>query len=292
VAATVTVLSAAGLLGRTLMRLYEVDPGVRIENTLAMEVPLEGDRTPAQTFALQEEMRSRLAALPGVTEVGVGWNVPLRTSGVLLELKAEGRVEEPGVPKPLAEYRTATPEYFRAAGIPLIAGREFSATDRSDGGRVVVLNRALAHKLFPSQDPIGRRVAWTGDVLRFIPLSGEWRTVVGIVGDTRDAGPDAATPALPADGSERRWRSFGRFIIRAPAAPRLGPQAAQVVRELVPDQPIDGWPRSNRSRPSHRNGSTRCGGRIRRRGAGHRRDRDRRGTRVLHPQRTAEIGIG
>ena len=241
VAATVTVLSAAGLLGRTLMRLYEVDPGVRLENTLAMEVPLEGDRTPEQTYALQEEMRSRLAALPGVTEVGVGWNVPLRTSGVLLELKAEGRVDEPGVPKPLAEFRTATPEYFRAAGIPLVGGREFAATDRADGGRVVILNRALADKLFPNQDPIGRRVAWTGDVLRFIPVSGEWRTVVGIVGDTRDAGPDAAPPpALYQPMAQNDMAFFpGGFIIRAPAAAALGPQAARVVRELVPDQPIE-----------------------------------------------------
>jgi predicted permease len=241
VAATVTVLSAAGLLGRTLMRLYEVDPGVRLENTLAMEVPLEGDRTPAQTLALQEEMRTRLAALPGVTEVGVGWNVPLRASGVFLELKAEGRVQEPGVPKPLAEYRTATPEYFRAAGIPLVAGREFAATDRADGGRVVILNRALADKLFPGRDPIGRRVAWTGDVLRFIPVSGEWRTVVGVVGDTRDAGPDLPPPlALYQPMAQNDMAFFpGGFIIRAPAAATLAPQAARVVRELVPDQPIE-----------------------------------------------------
>jgi putative ABC transport system permease protein len=241
VAATVTVLSAAGLLGRTLMRLYEVDPGVRMEQTLAMEVPIEGERTPEQTFALQEEMRTRLAALPGVTEVGVGWNVPLRTSGVLLELKAEGRAEEPGVPRPLAEYRTATPEYFRAAGIPLVAGREFEATDRSDGGRVVILNRALADRLFPGQDPLGRRVAWTGDVLRFIPLSGEWRTVVGIVGDTRDAGPDAPPPPALYQPMAQNDMGFypGGFIIRAAGAATLGPQAARVVRELVPDQPIE-----------------------------------------------------
>jgi predicted permease len=241
VAATVTVLTAAGLLGRTLMRLYEVDPGVRLDETLTMEVPLEGERTPAQTLALQEAMRSRLAALPGVREVGVGWNVPLRASGVLLELKAEGRDEQPGVPRPVAEYRTATPEYFRAAGIPLISGREFAATDRSDGQKVVVLNRTLAEQLFPGKDPIGRRVAWTGDVLRFISLSGEWRTIVGVVGDTRDAGPDAPPPAAVYQPMEQNDMAFypGGFVIRAPAAGTLGPQAARVVRDLVPDQPVE-----------------------------------------------------
>jgi putative ABC transport system permease protein len=241
VAATVTVLTAAGLLGRTLMRLYEVDPGVRLDNTLTMEVPLEGERTPAQTLALQEAMRSRLAQLPGVQEVGVGWNVPLRASGVLLELKAEGVAEEPGVPRPVVEFRTATPEYFRAAGIPLLAGREFATTDRADGQKVAILNRALARKLFGDADPIGRRVAWTGDVLRFIPLSGEWRTVVGVVGDTRDAGPDAPPPAALYQPMEQNDMAFfpGGFVIRAPAAATLAPQAARVVRELVPDQPVE-----------------------------------------------------
>jgi predicted permease len=241
VAATVTVLSAAGLLARTLMRLYEVDPGVRLENTLTMEVPLEGDRTPEQTLALQDEMQRRLAALPGVSEVGVGWNVPLRASGVLLELKAEGRAEQPGVPRPLAEYRTATPEYFRAAGIPLLAGREFAVADRPGAERVVILNRSLADRLFPNQDPIGRRVAWTGDVLRFLPLSPDWRTVVGIVGDTRDAGPDVPPPPAVYQPMAQNDMAYfpGGFVIRSPTAAALGPQAARVVRELVPDQPVE-----------------------------------------------------
>lgn len=243
VAATVTVLSAAGLLGRTLLRLYQVDTGVRLENTLTMEVPLgtEG-RTPEQSLTLQEEMRSRIAQLPGVTEVGVGLNVPLRGSDVVLEVKAEGRVEEPGVPRPLAEYRTATPEYFRAAGIPLLAGREFRATDRADAAPVVILNQALAERLFPDLDPIGRRVAWTGDVLQFIGMKGEWRTVVGVVGDTRDDGPDAPPPLAmfqPLAQNTLAWFP-GAFVIRAAAAPAmLAPHATRVVRELAPDQPVE-----------------------------------------------------
>jgi predicted permease len=241
VAATVAVLTAAGLLTRTLLRLYQVDPGVQLENTLTMEVPLESERPPAQSLAVQEEMQRRLAALPGVTEVGVGWNVPLRASGVLLELKAEAQAQDPGQPKPVAEFRTATPEYFRAAGIPLIKGREFAATDGPEAGKVVILNRVLAERLFPGQDPIGRRVAWTGDVLRFISLSPDWRTVVGVVGDTRDAGPDA--PPLPAVYQPMTQNDFGFFpgaiVIRARGAENLGPQAARIIRELIPDQPVE-----------------------------------------------------
>ena len=242
VAATVTVLTAAGLLGRTLLRLYEVDTGVKLENTLTMEVPIDpGSRPAEQTLTLQEEMRSRLASLPGVTDVGVGLSVPLRTAGVLLEVKAEGRVEEPGVPRPMAEYRTATPEYFRAAGMLLVAGREFASTDRTGGARVAILNQGLAERLFPNQDPIGRRVAWTGDVLRFIGMAGDWLTVVGVVGNTRDAGLDAPSPLAlfqPLAQNDLGWFP-GAFVIRAPAAAALAPQATRVIRELAPDQPIE-----------------------------------------------------
>jgi predicted permease len=176
-----------------------------------------------------------------VTAVGLGWNVPLRPSNVNLELKAEGRTEEPGVPRPVAEYRTATLEYFRAAGIPLLQGREFAATDGPDAARVVILNRALAERLFPGQDPINRRIAWTGDVLRFLPLSGDWRTVVGVVGDVRDAGPDA--PPLPAVYQPMAQNDMafypGAVVIRARGAEALGPAAARLIRELIPDQPVE-----------------------------------------------------
>ena len=82
------VMGLDAVLGRTFDRRDD-------ENTLTMEVPLEGDgaRTPAQSVALLEEMQRRLAALPGVTEVGIGWNVALRASNVQLELKTEGRAE-------------------------------------------------------------------------------------------------------------------------------------------------------------------------------------------------------
>ncbi len=241
VAATMIVLTAAGLLSRTLIRLYAVDPGVRLEETLTMEVPAEVEgRTPAQNLGLQEEMQRRMAALPGVTDVGVGLNVPLRSGGVLLGVKAEGRADEPGVPAPMAEYRTATPEYFRAAGIPLLAGRGFESTDRPESGPVAILNQALAERLFGTDDPIGRRVAWTGEVLKFIGMSETWRMVVGVVGNTRDAGPDAPPPPVMYQPLAQNDLAYfpGAFVIRAPAAATLAPAAQRIVRDLAPESPI------------------------------------------------------
>lgn len=241
VAASVTVLTAAGLLMRTLLLLNSVDTGVRLENTLTLEAPADHEgRTAEQILALQQEIRRRIAELPGVTEVGVGLNVPLRSAGVMLELKAEGRPPEPGVPVPVAEYRTATPDYFDAAGMRILAGRNFADTDNERSAPVAILNASLARRLFGDEDPIGRRVTWTGEVLPAIGMTEEWRTVIGIVSDTRDNGPVAAPPpALFQPLSQNDLGYFpGAFIIRAVGAPALAPSVQRIIQELAPEQPI------------------------------------------------------
>jgi predicted permease len=241
VAASVTVLTAAGLLTRTLLLLNSVDVGVRLENTLTLEAPADQEgRTAAQIVALQEEMERRIAALPGVTAVGVGLSVPLRGNQVGLELKAEGRPPQPGVPVPIAQYRAATPEFFEAAGMTILAGRGFAATDHADAARVAVLNEALAKRLYGSEDPIGRRVTWTGQVLSAIGMAENWRTVVGVVSDTRDDGPDAPPPLMMYQPLAQNDLGYfpGAFVIHGPTAPTLAPRVAQIINELAPEQPI------------------------------------------------------
>ena len=141
---------------------------------------------------------------------------------------------------PRAEFRTASPEYFRAAGIPLRRGREFTSTDMQGQGLVVILNETLAQRLFGEADPIGQRVAWTGDVLRFIPVSGDWRTVVGIVGDTKDGGLDVETyPALFQPFAQEQVFSGGLVIRAERDASTLGSAATRVVRGITPQDPIE-----------------------------------------------------
>ena len=196
VAASVTVLTAAGLLGRTLLVLNAVDPGVKVENTLTLEAPATMvGHLPDEVTALQEEMARRIAALPGVQDVGVGMSVPLRGNMIKLEIKAEGRPLASGEPIPLAEYRTATPDFFDAAGMQILAGRGFAETDEVGSARVAIINQALANRLFGEQDPLGRRVTWTGQVLSAIGMEEDWRTIVGVVSNTRDDGPDQPPPA-------------------------------------------------------------------------------------------------
>jgi predicted permease len=241
IAVSVMLLTGAGLLTRTMQRLSVVDPGVKAENVLTMEVPKDFDgSSPAATIAQYEQIQSQLAALPGVSEVGLGSTMPLRASGIMLDIKADGHPVAPGEAQPHSEYRTANPDYFHAAGIPLLRGRTFTSTDRAGSARVVILNKTLADQLFPNRDPIGQRVAWTGDVLKFIGVSGDWRTVVGVVGNTKDGGLDASPmPATFIPFAQGDFPSGG-FVIRTTANPTsLTGAATRIVRQAAPQQPIE-----------------------------------------------------
>lgn len=241
VAASVTVLTAAGLLARTLLKLNAVDLGVRLENTLTFEVPADHEgQSAAEIVALQHEIQRRIEALPGVQAVGVGLSVPLRRNFVMLEIMAEGRPPEPGVPIPMAEYRTATPEFFDAAGVRLLRGRAFDDTDQTDTAPVAILNEALAKRLFGDEDPLGRYVSWTGEVLPAIGMTERWKTVVGVVSNTRDDGPGAEPPLVMYQPLTQNDLGYfpGAFVIRADGAHALAPRVQQIANELAPDQPV------------------------------------------------------
>ena len=240
-AVCMVLLTAAGLLVRTLTKLNSVETGLRAENVLTMEVPIETNALdqPAK-LGMYERMRDRISALPGVQVASVGSNVPLRNTYFVLEVKAEGRALAAGEATPRAVSKTADPTYFAAAGIPLLQGRAFSTTDRRESARVVVINATLAERLFGEQNPIGRRIAWTGEVLKFIPVSGDWRTVVGVVGDTRDAGLDTdPTPTVFQPIAQEEIFS-GALVIRTRSNPTLiQPTALRAIRELYPRQLIE-----------------------------------------------------
>ena len=241
VAVSVVLLSGAGLLVRSMQQLAQVDPGLNPKNVLTMEVPPDftSPTDIARAGQRSEEMQRALAQLPGVEIVGVGSTVPLRASQILLEIKAEARPIDNGA-TPSAEYRTADAGYFRAAGIPLLAGREFTAGDVKTTGKVVILNKTLADRLFADVDPIGRRVAWTGDVLRFIGIPpDDWRTVVGVTRDTKDGGLDAKPSPVAFLPVAQAEFPPGSLVIRSTVDPSgLSNAARAIVRSIAPDQPI------------------------------------------------------
>ncbi|HET7422730.1 MAG TPA: ABC transporter permease [Gemmatimonadales bacterium] len=242
IAVSVVLLAGAGLLTRTMMELSAVNTGLRTEEVLTIPVPFRATDSTAEAAAKQRlgEMADGIRALPGVVDVGIGSEVPLTTSLLNLELKVEGKPLSAGQAIPRAEGRNADPHYFRAAGIPLLQGREFTTADRTGSGQVAIINQALADILFPGESPIDRRIAWTGDVLRFAPVNGEWRTVVGVVGNTHDGGLDAAPPAVMYMPFAQEFNYAGGLAVRADSnVSALAGAATRIVRELAPGIPIE-----------------------------------------------------
>jgi putative ABC transport system permease protein len=244
IAVSVILLTGAGLLVKSMQKLAAVDPGLDTKNVLTMEVPVDFTALgPGNTVLLNyARMTQQIGEIPGVKIAAVGSNVPLRTSGFQLDVKAEGRALAAGEPQPAAEYRTADTAYFEAAGIKLVAGRDFSAGDDGKAPRVAIVNQTLAKLLWPGQDPLGRRIAWTGDVLRFIGMKEDtWMTVVGVVGDTKDGGLDAAPVRAVFMPFQQGLFPTGNLVIRTTVDNPLGlaTAARAVVHGIDPTQPVE-----------------------------------------------------
>jgi len=245
IAVSVVLLAGAGLLTRTMIQLSEVSTGLRTEEVLTMPLSLLdptrlSPEVDAANKALYDRMQREISALPGVIEVGLGSTMPLRGSSINFDVKVEGKALAAGQAVPQADFRTASPEYFRAAGIPLLKGREFSTTDLPGSARVAIINQTLADNFFAGEDPLGKRIAFTGEVLRFTPISGDWRTIVGVTGNTQDGGPDAGPRAVVFMPFAQEMAMLGGLVIRADSnVSALAAASTRTVRRIVPTVPIE-----------------------------------------------------
>jgi putative ABC transport system permease protein len=180
-------------------------------------------------------LAERLSAVPGVADVG-GINL-LPPSGVNLSFPfvVDNAPTAPGDGETRANFRVATPGYFEAIGVPLLAGRTFMAADRSDGTPVVVINQALATRYFPGQDPVGRQLTVMYGMAAPTP-----RLIIGVVGDVRQSGP-AEPPRpelyLPYSQESFRWMTL---VVRTEGDPkRLMPELRDHVAALDPQVAVD-----------------------------------------------------
>jgi predicted permease len=235
VALGVTLAAGAGLLGASLLRLRDVDPGFRAERVTVAEVPLPsvtGDSTArARTFYSALEMRAR--ALPGVREAALGAGVPFSGSGEAMgPLDVEAHPTAPGADRGTVAMNTITPAYPRVLGLPLIAGRELTDADRAGATRVALVDAEAARTLWPDRkDVIGQRV-------KFVYLK-DWITVVGVVGNVRrDSLSASPTPTLYLPLAQGFPTSM-RLVVRGSTdAAGLTPALGRLVRELEPTVPV------------------------------------------------------
>jgi predicted permease len=242
IAASFVLLAGAGMLLRTLLALQATDPGFNT-SVLAVNVPVSSfGRTPEQVRGLYKEIQRRLAELPGVERVAVGGSVPWRDAGNFgpgFQFSVEGRTRVPGEDDPHAKFRSVSPGFFAALGIPIVAGRDFTDADRQGAERVVIIGATLAQQIFPGVDPLNRHLMWTDSVMRFIGISTEPRRIVGIVADVNDERIEP-TPSLLVYHPVEQEIGSGRLFVHARTDPyALVPTITRIVRELSADTPVE-----------------------------------------------------
>jgi predicted permease len=176
----VLLLSGAGLLIRSLMRLQAVELGFESGNTLAVDLSLPRSRYPLMTpAAFYVQLTDRLQALQGVRAAAGISSVPLGGSNTGTVFAVEGRPLLDPSAVPDADHRTVTPGYFRLVGIPILAGRDFTVRDDTLTPLVVIVSSTTARRHWPAGDALGARIR-LGDVVK-----GPVAEIVGIVGDVR-----------------------------------------------------------------------------------------------------------
>jgi predicted permease len=183
------------------------------------------------------DIRDQIAQLPGVIAVGIG-STPLRTQAQL-DIDVEGRPPQAGTPPHRADWRSADSNFFAATGIPVIRGRAFDALDHQRN--VMVINQTLADQLFPGENPLGHRVAVAGLPVRLgLVKKDDWKTVVGVIGNTRDGGLDAKPMGAFYTTIEPATAMGGTLVIRTERDAGANAQAAtEIVRRVAPGSLVD-----------------------------------------------------
>src|SRR3989475_3246452 len=243
IAASFVLLAGAGMLLRTLVALQSTTPGFETRNVLAVNVPVVSfGRTQEQIRNFYRELQRRLVSVPGVERVAVGGLVPWRDAGNFgsgWAFSVEGRTRENGQDDPRARFRSVSPGFFAALGIPIIEGRDFTEADRDGAERVVVISENIARRLFPGQDPINRHLMWTDGVMKFIGISTEPRRIVGVAADIDDERVDPQPVFLIYHPFEQEIAG-GRLFIHTRSDPyALVPIITRTVHEMAADQPVE-----------------------------------------------------
>ena len=171
------LLIGAGLMGRTLWQLANVDSGIRANRVTTGTVSLGASRcaTADRCWAFLQDLNATLGAVPGVRSVNWSNGIPLVKQTSAMSVDVQDHPKEPGAPAFVLWHSTTTPGYFGALGIPLRTGRLFSDADTSTSLPVAIISESTAKRFWPKESPLGKTIR---------PVSGKvGRIVVGVVAD-------------------------------------------------------------------------------------------------------------
>jgi putative ABC transport system permease protein len=250
-AVALVLLTASGLLLRSFEKMRSVDLGLRTDHMLTAHynLPRQQYNTQAEIDSFNLLLRSKLEQLPGVQAVGVTTLLPVSGQDVRATFTPEGYIPPKGAGLNLVWASELMGNYFRAAGIPLIRGRDFTpADDRAGAALVVIVNRTLAEHYWPGQDPIGKRLHRGPAEATTIP----WATVVGEIGDVKELAADVPTMNqvyFPASQAKTGVGSFatpdmlvgkgGSIVLRSQQPPeQIAGALRAAVRSIDPQLPL------------------------------------------------------
>ena len=237
IALALVLLTGAGLLLKSFLRLRTVNPGFSPHSVLTITVDLPDStyRTAAQMRAFHARTLAELARLPGVPASGAVNLLPLGGFLTMGTFQVEGGRRPPGF---MVDKPCISPGYFRAMGIQLLRGREFTETDNETAPGVVVVSQSVARTLWTGQDPVGKRISMEDE-----PKPEDWLTVVGVVDDVRQRG--LATGSDPAiyqpylQISSAFFLSHMTFVVKTASRPEsVAAGIRTVLRSVDKNQPI------------------------------------------------------
>ena len=234
VAASVLLLSGAGLLVRSFIKLMALHPGVSVENMLVMRIGLNPrEYQQAYPISVYQELVERVRGVPGVVSATLGADFAFSSGGWWKSVWVEGQPPEKGQ---MAGFNVVGPGVVSTGGIPLVQGREFWQRDAIGAPKVVIINEAFAKQYFPAQNPIGLHFGDEGKKSTFK------YEVIGVAADTRNiflknaAGPFFYEPLL-----QDEWATASNVVLHVRTRGNPGLMTDRVraeIRALNPRLPV------------------------------------------------------
>jgi putative ABC transport system permease protein len=239
IALALLLLVGAGLMVQSFRRLLAVNPGFRTANVVSARLSLpRGGRDSTEVIGFYRELVDRAGALPGVSAATAVAYLPLSREGARYSFSVEGQPLPDPTQRPSSTFNVVTPGYFGALDIPLLQGRDFTAQDDWDSPTVVVVNRTLARRFWPGEDPVGKRLTFDDEPDEPDEPS-DWMTVIGVVGDVRHVSlVDEIMPQIYAPEAQVGLEEMA-LLVRTPLDPSaVAPAIRGVVASLDPEVPV------------------------------------------------------
>jgi predicted permease len=234
------LVAAAALFLRTLIHLNAIDPGFRPENLILFEIEAPSQRYPApKDVALHRRMEEVLRSVPGVEGVTASAIPLLAGADATSGFRVEGTPELKFVPGDMTHFPNTSSvgtDFLPVMKIPMIAGRAFSKQDTETSTKVAIINKTLAHKFFPNQNPVGKRFSGMGESDK----DTKWIQIVGVCADFRYAYLRKDPPPLFLVPYDQQGEASGlNYIVRASMKPEaIVPSLRAAVRRVDPDLPL------------------------------------------------------